>query len=73
MGGGGGEQVGTMSNPTKLLLSCFELSSVTLGFDNTCSMMFIGFRKFIFLRKCKHSLAESRKSQGPFRGLCKAH
>ena len=24
--GWGGEHVGTMSNPTKLLLSCFELS-----------------------------------------------
>ena len=25
-GGGGGFQVATVSNPTKLLLSCFELS-----------------------------------------------
>ena len=25
-GGGGGEHVSTESNPTKLLLSCFELS-----------------------------------------------
>ena len=25
-GGGGVEHVGTVSNPTKLLLSCFELS-----------------------------------------------
>ena len=31
-GGGGWEHVGTMSNPTKLLLSCFELSWVELSY-----------------------------------------
>ena len=28
------EHVATVSNPTKLLLICFALSSVELGFDN---------------------------------------
>ena len=32
--GVGGFQVATVSNPMKLLLSCFELSWVTLGFDS---------------------------------------
>ena len=34
--------------------------------------MFRGFKEFIFFKKGKHSLAETRKSQGPFKGPCKA-
>ena len=34
--------------------------------------MFRGLRECIFFRKGKHSLAESRKSQGPFKGPCMA-
>ena len=40
VGWGGGFQVSTMSNPTKLLLSCFELSSVELRWVLTIWFLF---------------------------------
>ena len=49
---GGVEHVGTMSNPTKLLLSCFELSWVELRWVLTIILNTVGEGKILYSVSC---------------------